>query len=178
MTNASPLTGAEAGKKPFTDSMFSMWRAVIAVAHADGVIHEKERSLFDKVFTSIAQRYDLTDEQRAVFEEDLIARKDIDSLVAGVTEPECKAMLLFFAQIVASIDGVLAYDEAAMVGQLHGKFGLAPDTVDRVAEIRRAIADQMAQRRADMAKGGTPRNPILYALDALLLRLGVEPVEP
>lgn len=167
---------AQAQRQPFTDSMFNMWRCVIAVGHADGVIHEKERELFEKVLRSLAATYELTEEQMATFSRDLSERQDVFGMLPAVTAPECRALLLFFSQIVASIDGTLAYDEATLVGRLHGKIGSSPDTRDRVAEIRRDIADQMSKRRADAGTAAASRNPIYYALDALLLRLGMAPV--
>lgn len=168
-------TSTNPTRQAFTDSMFSMWRCVILVAHADGVIHDKERELFDKVFASLARTYALTPEHMATFQQDFAQKQDIDVLLPRVTDPEAKALLLFFAQVVASIDGVLAYNEATLVGQLHARIGNSPDAKDRVAEIRADIADQMKNRRAD--QGTVDRNPIYYALDALLLRLGVDPID-
>lgn len=168
MTKPSPQTS----RKPFSDSMFNMWRCVIVVAHADGVIHEKERELFDTVFAHLEQAYELTDLHVGTFTKDLAQKQDINAFLPQVTEPESKALLLFFAQIVASIDGSLAYDEATLVGRLHGKLASSPDIRDRVAEIRKSIADQMVNRAKK-----PDRNPIYFALDALLLRLGIDPVE-
>jgi len=172
MTKPAPQTD----RKPFTDSMFYMWRSIISVAHADGVLHAKERELFDKVFVHLEQAYDIPPARRGTFEKDLAGNEDINTFLPHITDPECKALLLFFAQVVASIDGVLAYDEATLVGKLHATLADSPDTRDRVTEIRKAIADQMTQRRADKATK-PDRNPIYYALDALLLRLGVTPID-
>lgn len=171
MTQPSPHTSP----KPFTESHYYMWRAVIAVAHADGVVHDKEKELFDKVIHSVARSYALTDEHLGTFTRDLQEAQDIYTLIPHISDPECKALLLFFSQIVASIDGSLAYDEATLVGRLHGKLGSMPDTRERVSEIRANIADRMKQRRADLA-ANKERDPIYYAVDALLMRLGVETV--
>ena len=46
MTGPTP----QQSKKPVSDSMFNMWRCIIMVAHADGIIHEKESEFFEKVF--------------------------------------------------------------------------------------------------------------------------------
>ncbi len=167
-------TSAKSAPLPFTDSMFYMWRCVIAVAHADGVLHEKESEMFNKVFASLEKSYALTDEHVGTFTKDIAVKQDINTLLPKITDPECRALLLFFAQITASVDGVLAYDEATLVGRLHGKIGSSPDTRDRVAEIRRELADRIKNRSAP---SNPARNPIYDALDALLLRLGVDPVE-
>ncbi|HYD17421.1 MAG TPA: TerB family tellurite resistance protein [Patescibacteria group bacterium] len=172
MTNAQPSVD----KKPFTESMFYMWRGIILMAHADGVVHDKERVFFDRIFAKILHSYDATPEQMQMLARDMHETQDIDEVMRHVTEPLHKSLLVYFGQVVASLDGVLAYDEAALIGRLQGAFGAKPDTEDLMTDIRAEIVAYMQKRKTD-AEAGKQREPIAYALDALLGRLGMEPLE-
>ncbi|MEZ0223451.1 MAG: TerB family tellurite resistance protein [Alphaproteobacteria bacterium] len=165
---------AQPGLKPVSDSFFHMWRCIIVMAHADGVIHEKEQEFFDKVFTNMARVYALTPEHLEAFAGDLKKARDIDTLMHKVKEPECRSLLLYFSQVVAWIDGHLSPDESDLLKKLHAAFGKAPETGEVMARIRQDIADQMFKRKADLEQKHLERNPLFYALDALLLRLGVD----
>lgn len=163
-------------KKPFTDSLFYMWRGVILMAHADGVVHDKEKVFFDKIFIRIASHYAATPEQLQMLARDMLEPQDVEEVIRHVTEPLHKSLLVYFGQVVASLDGVLAYDEAALIGRLQGAFGAKPDTEEVMTSIRAEISAHMQKRKAD-AEIGKVREPLAYALDALLGRLGMEPLE-
>jgi tellurite resistance protein len=170
---AGPATQQQ--KKPVSDSMFNMWRCIIMVAHADGVIHEKESEFFEKVFVSMAKVYALTEAHHQTWQEDLATVQSIEALLARVTDPECKSMLLYFSQVVAWIDGNLSPDEAALLKKLHNSIMPNEPTEKIMADIRADIAARVVARK-DTEKS-LQRNPLFFALDALLARLGVELIE-
>jgi tellurite resistance protein len=167
-------TSPQPGKKPFSDSLFNMWRCIIMMAHADGVIHEKEQEFFDKVFASMGRTYALSPQHLETFSSDLKKAQDIEALIEGISDPEYRSLLLYFAQIVAWIDGNLSPDESELLKKLHAKLGRAPKAGEMMAQIRQDIADQMQRRKEDVEIKHLERNPLFYALDALLLRLGIE----
>jgi hypothetical protein len=162
-------------QKPVSDSLFHMWRCIIVMAHADAVIHQREQDFFDKVFVNMARSYALTDAHRAAFAGDLKSPQEIDPLLARVTDPEARSLLLYFSQAVAWIDGNLSPQEAALLRKLQAVCGTGAAHVQ--AEIRQEIADQMFRRKADIEERNIERNPLFYAMDALLARLGIEPVD-
>lgn len=162
-------------KKPVSDSMFNMWRCIIMVAHADGVIHEKESEFFEKVFASMAKVYALTEAHHQTWKEDLATAQSIDALLARVTDAECKSMLLYFSQVVAWIDGNLSTDESELLKKLHNSIMPNGPTERIMADIRADIAARVVSRK-DTEKT-LQRNPLFFALDALLARLGVELIE-
>jgi tellurite resistance protein len=170
MTNAS----AQPAKKPVSDSLFHMWRCIIVMAHADGVVHEKEKEFFDKVFENMKRAYALTPAQLAIFDNDLKNAQDIDTLLPQVTDPEYRSLLLYFSQVVAWIDGNLSPDESNLLRKLHAAFGKQAETGEVMQRIRADIADQMFKRKADLQAKQLERNPLFYALDALLMRLGID----
>lgn len=166
-------TSPQAALKPVSESLFYMWRCVICMAHADGVVHAQERAFFDRIFAHMGKTYDLTSEHLETFAQDLETQQDIEELQAHMTDPECKSLLIFFSQIVACSDGKLDFEEAALIGRLDGAFGAQPDTEETIAEIRNDIAERMKlYREAGHQKPDRPA--VHYALDALLLRLGID----
>ena len=51
-------------KLTMTDSQLNMWRAVIAIAHADGTVQQEEKDYLYKTLANIDRSYNLTDAQR------------------------------------------------------------------------------------------------------------------
>lgn len=160
--------------KPVGDSMFYMWRCIIVMAHADGVIHKSEREFFEKVFANMARAYTLTKDQADTFARDLESPQDIDQLLPNVADTEFRSLLLYFSQIVAWIDGDLSPHEANLLKKLHSSRGDGSEQI--MADIRQQMASQVVRRREDGEKQ-ILRHPLYYALDALLDRLGIPPID-
>jgi uncharacterized membrane protein YebE (DUF533 family) len=171
------VSAGQSKKKPVSDSMFNMWRCIIMVAHADGVIHEKESEFFEKVFAAMSKVYALTEAHHQTWKEDLETAQSIDPLLGKITDPEFKSMLLYFAQVVAWIDGHLSPDESALLKKLHSSLMPNAPTEKIMADIRQDIAARVVARKIEENEKHLQRNPLFYALDALLIRLGVEPIE-
>jgi uncharacterized membrane protein YebE (DUF533 family) len=159
--------------KPISESMFYMWRCVICMAHADGIVHEKERELFDRIFANMGQVYDVSLAHAETFRRDIAAPQDIEKLLPFIADPECQSLLIFFSQVVACIDGRLDFQEAELIGQLYGAFGGKEDTAANIGAIRDDIAARM--KLYEESGHERPERPATYyALDALLLRLGID----
>jgi hypothetical protein len=161
--------------KPINDSFFHMWRGVIIMAHADGIIHEKEREFFESLFEKMAETYALTPGHLQVFAADLETAQDVETVLPHITDLEHRSLLLFFCQAVAWIDGNLNPDEAELLTRLHRAFGQGAGQV--MADIRLGIVDQMSRRKFDLEERHIQRNPLFYAIDALLGRLGIPPLD-
>ena len=161
-------------RKPVSDSLFNMWRCAIVMAHADGVIHESEREFFDRVFKSMERVYALTEAHLKVFADDLKSPQDVDGLLPRVTDAECKILLLHFCQIVAWVDGNLSPQELALLKKLHTNCNQDPGTAERVAQIREDIAEQIFRLKTEAEDRQGTRDPLFYAISALLQRLGVD----
>lgn len=169
-------TSAQPALKPVSESLFYMWRAVICMAHADGIVHQSERDLFERIFENMGRAYDIAPAYLDTFRKDLDAPQGIDRLLPHITDPECKSLLIFFSQVVACADGKLDFSEAALIGKLDAAFGAQPDTETTVEQIRADIAKRMKDYKS---RNTDPplRAAIYYALDALLLRLGIDMLE-
>jgi uncharacterized tellurite resistance protein B-like protein len=159
--------------RPLNDSLFSMWRCVIAVAHADGIMHETEIAHFRQLFKDLDRSFKLTPAQRGQLEDDLKTAPPVESLLAKITDDEQRLLLVNFAHVVAHVDGELHPNEAALLAVLDRAVPVTQETLRIRDEIRRDIAQQMAQRAADAVSGDARGCALTYALNALLHRLGI-----
>lgn len=123
--------------------MFTMWRCVIVIAHADGTVSEEEHAYLEKVFAAIGARYGLTEEQKATFADDLQNPQDLNELLPQIKLPEYRAMLISFGEILAHADGVVSPEEEEILQRLsaHAE-GLDVESLRQ--EIRKSIADNRA----------------------------------
>ena len=170
MGQSQPYTG----NRVLNDSLFAMWRCAIAVAHADGLLHEKELAHFEKMFEILSAGFAVTAAQRAQFAEDLKHPQNIGTLLPGVTDAEQRCLLVNFAHIVAHVDGELHPAEAAVLALLDKAVPESAETAKIREDIRRDIVRQMAQHAGDqMSEEGARSCTLTYALNALLHRLGI-----
>jgi uncharacterized tellurite resistance protein B-like protein len=171
MGQSKPITG----DRVLNDSLFSMWRCVIAVAHVDGLMHEKELAHFEKMFKHLEAGFAVTKEQHDCFAEDLKKAQEMGKLLPRVTDPEQRCLLVNFAHVVAHVDGELHPNEAALLAMLDKAVPETAETIKIRDEIRRDIVRQMAQHAGDqMSEEGARSCTLTYALNALLHRLGIE----
>jgi uncharacterized tellurite resistance protein B-like protein len=170
MGQTQPYTG----NRTLNDSLFAMWRCVISVAHADGLIHAEELAHFDKIFRYLASAFAVTPEQQERFAADLKQSQELGSLLPRVTDPEQRCLLVSFSHIVAHVDGELHPNEAALLALLNKAVPETPETVQIREDIRRDIVRQMAQHAGDqLSEEGARSCTLTYALNALLHRLGI-----
>ena len=170
MGQSQPYTN----NRPLNDSLFAMWRCVVAVAHADGILHDKEEAHFQKLFADLGGAIDIPPAQAAQLIADLKQPQDIASLLPTVTDAEQRCLLVNFAHVVAHVDGELHPEEAKLLALLDKNVPQTQDT-DRIRdEIRRDIVRQMAQHAGDaLSEEGARSCTLTYALNALLHRLGI-----
>jgi len=164
-------------KPALSTGMFYMWRCLIAVAHADGKLGMEELDRLEKIFDNLQQYFALTEQQRHAFADDLHQPQEIDVLFSRVNEPEARDLLFGFAEEMAWADGVLDPGEEDVLRRLRLK---NPENFDREAlrqEIRTDIARHKAEwdaERATMRKTARGRNPYFYAVDVILMKMGID----
>jgi uncharacterized tellurite resistance protein B-like protein len=173
-----PGDKAVSGEKQTIDpSLFNMWRCVIAIAHADGVIQPEERDYLEKVFANLNRTYALTADEQAVLSGDLDHAQDIGALLPQVTRPENRALLAHFSRIVAWADGELDLAEEQQLEKLHKLLGVNIDDPDFQQHIRAELAEADAaaeKERAAAQKEIKQKGYIFRALDAVLLKMGID----
>jgi uncharacterized membrane protein YebE (DUF533 family) len=154
-------------------SMFYMWRCVICIAHADGMIHEKEVEYLRRIFGNMDRAYGLSDEQKALFEDDLENPKQIRDLIRYINDPYFRSQLIYFGGLMAHVDGDLHPSEEALLKKLHADQLASLDMEQIRAEVHKAVESEMMQHdiKIDEIWSGSP---LLRALDALLLHFGID----
>jgi uncharacterized membrane protein YebE (DUF533 family) len=164
-------------KKDLSDSLFYMWRCVIAIAHADGSIPQQERNYLDTVIGNLERIYGLTPEQDKILDADLREPQNVSSLLPHVTAPEDRASLIYFGDLVAHADGIVTPNEHDILQKLHDD---QMKTID-VEKLRKEIESDLAANRKDRAqelaqihKTEQKKHPVFAALDRLMLRFGVD----
>jgi uncharacterized tellurite resistance protein B-like protein len=162
--------------EPVSTSTFYMWRVVIAIAHADGQIHEAERAYLARIFANMDRVYGLTPEQKAAFESDLRAPQSIPDLMRHINDPSARGQLIYFGGLLARADGVLDPKEDEILRKLHAD-QLASLDMDRIrADTKKAVADEMFRHDLSI-QALRPHGGFVAIIDSLLLRLGIDILE-
>lgn len=170
MGQSQPYTN----NRTLDESLFAMWRCVVAVAHADGILHEKEKTHFEKLFGVLGSAFNMTPAQITQLAQDLTQPQDIAALLPAVTDAEQRCLLVNFAHVVAHVDGELHPEEEKLLVLLNKSVPETAETGRIRDEIRRDIVRQMAQHAGDsLTEEGARSCTLTYALNALLHRLGI-----
>jgi tellurite resistance protein len=169
----SPTSSA----KKISESLFYMWRCVIALAHADGEVQAEERAYIERIIGNLDRVYGLTPEQKKTYADDLATAPKLAELLPHVKEPQDRASLVYFADIIVWADGTLSAEEEKLLKQLRDD-QMAKVDMDKTRvmieadRIKRAVEhDTETQKlRADAAK----KSPTFAALDRLLRKVGID----
>lgn len=166
----------EMKREPISNSLFYMWRCVICVAHADGRIEAEERSYLERIFTALDRVHGLSEEQKAIFTDDMQKPKDIGSLLRHINDPYFRSQLIYFAHLMVHADGVLHPSEKELVDKLRSDQMASLD----MEQIRRDVHDYVQNEMAahdEMLQGLRPQKGLTRYLDFLLLSLGIDVLE-
>lgn len=169
MSNTQPQIPGQ----PISNSTFYMWRCIIAIAHADGVLQDAERVYIGRVIANMDRVYGLTDEQKKIFAEDFDTPQNIGDLLPYINDPAVRGQLIYFGGLLAHADGVLSPSEKDILDKLHADHMATLDMEQIRTHARKAVEDEMFRHDLDMS-GIRPQNGIVRVLDAFLLWLGID----
>lgn len=150
-------------------SKFYMLRALIAMAHADGVVCDEERAYM----AALMNRLPLSDEQRRTLEADLNEQQNIDDLLKFINDPKYRGQLPYFARLMAFKDGELDPSEEALLEKmrLSATDGLDMDAIR--AEAQRAAQLEVNAVSIEIDKM-RPQGGLFGAFDKMMLAMGVD----
>ena len=106
-------------KQDFMTSQFYMWRCVVAMAHADGMVHEEEKKYLEKIFSNLEKRTTISSEQSNILDADLTEPKDVADLLPHINDPAFRSQVVYFARLLAYKDGELCPSEEKLLKKLH-----------------------------------------------------------
>jgi len=169
------MTGVKQYKRgePISTSVFYMWRCVIALAHADGQVHEKEREYLTRIIGNMDRAFGMTAEQKKTFENDLVTPQNISSLLAHINDQSCRGQLVYFAGLLAHADGNLDASEDAILKKLRVDQMSSLDMEQIRKDVAAAVASEMFQHDLKMS-ALRPQKGLSGMLDDILLRAGVD----
>lgn len=163
-------------KEPLSNSAFYMWRCVIALAHADGLVQQAERDYLERIFTRMDSLGSLTPEQKASFAADLAAPggQSIPELLSHINEPVWRSQLIYFGYLLARADGVLDPREEDILKKLHADQLSSLDMGQIRGQVQAAVDDEMFKHSLEMQKLAPEKGFLIPFLDRQLARLGLD----
>lgn len=167
-------------KPALSTSQLFMWRSLLAIAWADGNCGPEEIAYFAKVFDNLPRYYALTAEQRNKLAEDLESPQKAELLFPHINDPEVRDTLICYAGDLVMLDGVLDPSEDAILKRLRLWQHPAHDKEELRTEIRQFRAERMQeseQERRQFKQEAQGAHPLYAAVDRLLTRLGIDPVD-
>lgn len=169
MTNAPRHKAGD----PISHSMFYMWRCVIVVAHADGSIGQPEIEYLRRIFGNMDRAYGLSDEQKRLLEDDIANPKRMGELLPQINDPYYRSQLIYFAGLLAHVDGHLHPNEEAILKKLRSDQLASLDMEQIRKDVHIAVEDEMFAHEMKM-NDLRPKSFLARSLDALLLHMGID----
>jgi hypothetical protein len=118
-----------------TTSKFYLLRCLIAMAHADGVLHAEERGYI----MAFVNHLPLTPEERRILDGDLYQPKSIEQFLPYIKEPSFYSQICYFARLMAFKDGKLTPDEEDLLEKVKAYKAKGVD-IDALKQEAKAIA--------------------------------------
>jgi len=97
-----------------SESKLYMLRCMVAMAHADNVLHEKER----EYIIQLAGNLPLNEDQLQILLEDLYVPQSLEVLLPHITELKFIGQLTYFARLMAYKDGNFSLSEKEFLNKL------------------------------------------------------------
>lgn len=123
------------------ESKFNMWRAIIAMAHADGVLHANEIVYLRGIFDKMRERNLIGDDKYQTLLDDIEHPQDIDDVLPLVTEPAYRSQITHFARLLAFRDGKFHPSEEDLLKKFEGIQSPVPESLK--AEIRANVQKEL-----------------------------------
>lgn len=127
--------------KEIDDSKFNMWRAIVALVHADGKQHPDEDQFLSETFSKLP----FTTQQRQTLEQDLKSSKDVEKFYDKISLPADRSYFIYFARLLFWSDGDFHRQEEAIFSRLHSKTMSKVD-LENVMHSVDMIAEEYSQR--------------------------------
>jgi uncharacterized membrane protein YebE (DUF533 family) len=175
--NTPAQAAPAATSEGISPSLYNMWRCVICIAHADGIIQPEERLYLEQIFVNLDRTYKLTPTQKMTLAADLEIPQNLADLLAKVTEPEYRGMLIHFGTILANADGIITEDEDRILTMLHAQQMDSIDAEKLRDDIRKDMEEHRAELDAEVAElraDARGKSPVLKSLDRMLKKLGID----
>lgn len=160
-------------RKEFSHNNFYMWRCVITMAHADGIVHEGERDYLHGIFDNLKNRTRITPEQLKTLHEDVEAPQEPFEMLKQINAPSSRADVIYFARLLAFKDGDLHPSEDVLLKKLHLKITEGLDMQAIREQVRKNVATELTGH-AIKKDEGRPDTGLSGLIDDFLLHLDID----
>mgnify|MGYP006288531347 CR=1 FL=1 len=168
------IAAASSAEESVPHSRYTMIRCVIAIAHADGIMHDAEIAYIE----SFILRMPFSQEQENQLERDIDHPQDVMSLFREINDPVIRGQVLYFCRLMAFKDGVKDPSEDDILKKLHAEImdGVDMDAIRQ--ETQETINKEMILHDIEMAENRPRRGnhmiPWMCLFDQLMLKLGID----
>lgn len=162
--------------KAMNESLFNMWRCVVCIAHADGIVQPEERTYLEKIFQNMQRVHGMTPTQKVTLMADLETPQNLADLLPKVTDPQYRGQLLYFGTILAHADGTVSEDEERVLEMLRAQQMEDIDADKLREEIRKDMEEHRAELEKELAeiqRQSDGRSPVVRALGRMLEKMGL-----
>lgn len=123
-----------------SDSRLNMWRAVIALAHADHKLTDEEIQFIGKKIKGGKMSAD----QQEILLSDLQSPAELENVLPKVSEPSDRAMLVYYGRLLVWSDGEYAIQEEKLLNMMNDN-ALSKVNLEEAFADARAMAEQHAE---------------------------------
>lgn len=162
----------------FSDSKFNMWRCVIAMAHADGMLHADEKAYLHKMFDNMREKAGLSREQEDQLLEDMDAPPEIADILPHIEEDSYRAQVTYFARLLAYKDNHFHPDEQELLDKLHAGMLDEKDRAAIKAEVRNNVSSEMINHELQMDSQRPGGNMLFGLIDRFAAHFGLDLMDP
>lgn len=124
------------------DAKCAVIEACIVIVHADGVVDDSERELVERM----VQLAELDDDAVAWLSKRIDERPELDAIVARLTHPALRELVLVMAWQIVTVDGTVEPAEHQAYGDLADKLGVESA---RASVLRTILRDEARLSRTD-----------------------------
>ena len=161
--------------KTVSHSRYSMFRCMLAIAHADGILNDAEIGYFE----GFMNRVPFSEGQKEQLEDDIRNAKDVFDIFREINDPEYRSQVLFFCRIMAYKDGVLHPKEEDILKKLHFQTTDGLDMEQIKEQAQDAINKEMLLKDVELSKDRQALYkshfiPWFWVVDKALLTVGID----
>ncbi len=157
----------------FTASKFYMWRTIVAMAHADSMVHDDERAYLTRIFDNMKARAGLPQDYYDTLLTDLESPQDCAAMLSHVNDPNYRAQIIYFARLLAYKDGALHPSEEALLEKLHTTVTDNLPMEEIRKEVRSNVSQELVIHEVKM-NSLRPTEGLNGLIDQLCLHFGID----
>ncbi|MBI1259931.1 MAG: hypothetical protein GC204_20885 [Chloroflexi bacterium] len=157
----------------FNSSKFYMWRCVVAMAHADGLVQQEESDYLTTLFKNMRERAGLPEDHYETLLDDLKHPQDMMELLPYINDPQYRSQVIYFARLLAHKDGKLDPSEEDLLNKLHVQLtdGLDMDAIRE--EVQKNVQQELVIHDVKIDEG-RPMTGLFGLLDQIMLHYGID----